>query len=61
MFFLLSECSGKLCNLLKSLHFKQNEVVKMDKKPSEESSYEDFFSKFNFVNYSDGMEEFSEK
>jgi len=31
------------------------------KKPSEEDNYEDFFSKFDFVNYPDGMGDFDDK
>lgn len=31
------------------------------KKPSEETDYEDFFSRFDFINYPDGMEDFGDK
>ena len=33
----------------------------MKKKLSEEIDYEDFFSRFDFMNYPDKMEEFREK
>jgi len=37
-------------------------VVKMYlKKPSEETDYEDFFSRFDFMNFFDKMDEFMEK
>ncbi len=36
-------------------------VIKMPKKPSEENKYDDFFSRFDFMNYLDKMEEFKDK
>jgi len=37
-------------------------VIKMlGKKHSEEDDYEDFFSRFDFINYPDGMGDFNDK
>lgn len=48
--------------LIVTLIHKTNGVVKMPiQNPSEENRYDDFFSRFDFVNYQDKMGEFTEK
>ena len=40
---------------------KNNGVNMFGKKPSEEGDYTDFFSRFDFVSYPDGMGDFNDK